>query len=227
MRALRSCDIQITDFNSAPAPAPADVLLPTDLPKAPQAKVIAQADLGDYAERLMGLILKSNDGSERITIPGADDAITNKAENTTSEKFSLARYGTRLVLGVNQEQPPSPYTISTDEADMVFVMDYQKFLTSMANQTQDQEQKTILASMQKLNQLLVPVTWDLTILPEGIRERFSQQSARPELIPIDRSLFARLPRAIRSAGTRTKTSWRTTRVSAAARTSRWRASCAI
>ncbi len=191
VKALRSCDIQISKFTIPQTDA--DPLSPKAVIQAPEPAIIAQADLGDYAEKLMALILKSGDDSERITIPGADEAIGNKEGKEPAGKYSIARYGTRLVLGANQAQPPSPYSITAEEADVVISIDYKRFISEMAAQTQDQEQKAVLDSMQKMEQFLQPFTWDVTILPEGIRERMTQANSYPGLIPVDRTLFAHLP----------------------------------
>jgi hypothetical protein len=151
-----------------------------------------QSDLGDYAHRVMELSLTANKTAERMTIPGADEAIRGATSNNSKDVFTLARYSSRLVMGINQEQPPSPYTISTDDADVVFTIDYKSLLNSIAKQETQPDQKAVFSALQGMDKFLGPLHWDMTILAEGVRERISQHNAYPGLMSVDRTVFAHL-----------------------------------
>ncbi len=194
MKALRSFNFQFTDLVKTPPVAKdADPLAPATTTTKPTTAGFLQVDLGELAQRIMELSLKTHESATPMTIPGADEAISGTIGARDKDAFTLARYGSRLVMGINQDQPPSPYTISTDDADVVFTMNYKSLLNSIAKQETQPDQKAVFDALKQMDKFLGPIHWDMTILPEGIRERLSQQSSTPGLIPVDRSLFARLP----------------------------------
>jgi len=194
IKALRSFNFQFTDLmKTQPAAKDTDPLMPAAQTTKSITAGFLQVDLGDLAQRIMELSLKTHASAAPITIPGADEAIGGTIGARDKDAFTLARYGSRLVMGINQDQPPSPYTITTDDADMVFTMNYKSLLSSIAKQESKPDQKAVFDALQKMDKLLAPIHWDMTILPEGIRERISQQTSYLGLIPVDRGLFARLP----------------------------------
>jgi hypothetical protein len=184
--ALNSFDARIDSF-----PTPEEG-------KKPEPLFSLQADLGPIAARMLPLILsKDPDGSEAANVPGADEALRPKnREGKPTENLLLARYGNRLV-GSNHAQQPAPWLVKPTEADLTITMDYRSFMWMAAEQSKaDPQQQAVFDAFlnnKDLDAFLAPLTWEMTVVPEGVRERISQDVVYPGVKPADRTLFNRLP----------------------------------
>lgn len=174
-----------------------DMVPPSDNPDAkPEALVSLQAELGQVAARIMTLAAESDENkAEAIVIPGADQALRRKPGGEQKD-VTLARYGSRLVVS-NHATPPQPWEVTPAEADLSFTLDYRSFMKQVAAQAKnDPEQQKVMETLlgaKGLDDYLAPVRWEMTLVPEGVRERIRQDVIYPGVKPVDRTLFARLP----------------------------------
>jgi hypothetical protein len=187
LAAMKSGDVRITGF-IPPAPAA------TGAAPQPKARMLGQFDLGAFAPRLMELLTAGNAGAEILTIPGADAAIRPVADgNPTIERMTFARFGDRLLVDANRDQPPAPYTVTPGKADLSLAIDYRALVTVMGEITDDPKARATFATMRSFEQYLEPLSWDMTLVAEGIHERVAQKITYPGVLPVDRSLFTHLP----------------------------------
>ncbi len=188
LTAMRASDIRVTDMIAPKA----DVL--SDQPAQPKARLLAQFEFGAFAGRLMDLMSAANPNAEALKIPGADVAIRPQPNgNPAIDHMTIARFGDRLVIDANRDEPPAPYVIKPSDADLRFTIDYRSFLTSVAASTKDAKQQQALAALKSFDQYLEPLTWEMSLVPEGIHERMSQPVTYPGVLPVDRSVFSHLP----------------------------------
>lgn len=174
-----------------------DMVPPGDKPDAkPEALVSLQAELGQVATRIMALAAASQENkAEAITVPGADEALRRKP-NAENKDVVIARYGSRLVVS-NHTTPPQPWEVTPAEADLSFTLDYRSFMKQVAAQAKNDpaQQKAMeaLLGAKGLDAYLAPLRWEMTLVPEGVRERIRQDITYPGVKAVDRTLFSRLP----------------------------------
>jgi hypothetical protein len=184
LAALRFLDLRVEHLASPAAGAAG----------APAPSMLVQAELGDFAARLMTLMREKNaDDSVAANVEGADEALRAKPKEGRSHDLTMARFGSRLVLGANREQPPAPYAVAAGESDASFILDYRAFMTEAAKAAEDPQQQQAFAAIMQLDEYLAPLHWQMSLVPEGLHERISQAVQYPGMKPVDRSLFSRLP----------------------------------
>lgn len=189
LASLATVHLRVDDLTTSPAGA---------ANAKPEALVSMQADLGQLATRIMTLALeKDPDSVETIVLAGADQAMRRKpTDDKSADAVVLARYGSRLVVSNRVEQPKA-WTVTPSEADLSFTIDSRSFMIKAAEQAKnDPDQQMVFAALMNakgLDAYLTPLTWEMTLVPEGIHERMRQDVVCPWLKPVDRALFARLP----------------------------------
>jgi hypothetical protein len=160
----------------------------------PSARMSMQLDVGGFAAKLFSLIReKSPDAPVVAAVAGADEALTTNPTSGKPDQATIARFGSRLVAAMNQAHPPAPYSVKTGDADVHVAVDYRALLAAVAKTSQDPKQQASFAVINRLEQFLKPLQWEMTLVPEGIRERISQNSRQPGVRPVDRTLLNRLP----------------------------------
>lgn len=188
LASLASLHLRVDDLITPPAGATGS----------PEALVSLQADLGQLAARIMTLAQeKDPDSVENIVVAGADQALRRKpSDGKPTDAVVLARYGSRLVVS-NQAEPPKPWAVTPADADLSFTIDYRSFMAKAAEQAKNDPQQQMvfeaLKNAKGLDAYFAPVMWDMTVVPEGVRERIRQDVVYPGVKPADRTLFARLP----------------------------------
>ena len=188
LTAMRTSDVRITELIAPKA----DVL--SEQPAQPKARLLAQFEFGAFAGRLMDLMSAANPNAEVLTLAGADAAIRPLPNgNPAIDHMTIARFGERLVIEANREEPPAPIAITPSDADLRFTIDYRSFIASAAASTKDAKQQKTFATIRSFDQFLEPLTWEMSLVPEGIHERMSQAIAYPGALPVDRSVFSHLP----------------------------------
>ncbi len=205
LAAMKSGDVRITGF-IPPAPAA------TGAAPQPKARLLGQFYLGAFAPRLMELITAGNANAETLTIAGADAAIRPAADgNPAIERMTFARFGDRLLIDANRDQPPAPYEVTPGKTDLSLAIDYRALVTVLGEITDDPKARATFATMRSFDQYLEPLTWEMTLVPEGLHERLHQKFTYPGVLPVDRSLFAHLPSntlAALALGIDSKAAWK-------------------
>jgi hypothetical protein len=186
LAALRYASIRITGFTE-----PAD-----DKAGKPEPIGEVHADLGDFAKILLTSMREKRSDLEFPKVAGADEAVSYSFIGTGQkpQRMTLARFGSRLSGALNGQSPSAPATITPGDADLSVNIDYLAFMQMAAKQApNDADQQAAAALFTALKQYLAPLTWDATLVPEGIRERVRQDIIQPGVKPADRTLFSRLP----------------------------------
>ena len=160
----------------------------------PSIRTSTQLDVGDFAAKLFSLIREKSPGAPvTATVADADEAFTTNPTSDKPDQATIARFGSRLVAEMNQAHPPAPYAVKTGDADARVTLDYRALLAAVAKTSQDPKQQASFAVINMLGQFLAPLQWEMTLVPEGIHERISQNSRQPGVRPVDRTLLNRLP----------------------------------
>ncbi len=205
LAAMKSGNIRVTGFIPP-------VKNNTGAPAQPKARLLAQIDLGTFAARVMELITAGNPDAEKLSLAGADAAIRPAADgNPAIERMTFARFGERLMFDANRDEALAPYAVKPSAADFSATIDYRSFLTAMSDVSDDPKARATFTTMRSFDHLLEPLTWELTLVPEGLHERIAQKIIYPGVLPVDRSLFAHLPGntlAALALGFDSKTSWK-------------------
>jgi hypothetical protein len=189
LAALKSCDIKLDDLVMRDGQ---NAL--TGKANPPSARMSMQLDVGDFAAKLFSLIReKSPEAPVVATVAGADEALTTNPTSDKPDHVTIARFGSRLIVAMNQDHPPAIYTVKTDDADARVTVDYRALIAAAAKASQDHKQQANFAVIKMLDQFLTPLQWEMTLVPEGVRERISQNRRQPGVRPVDRTLLNRLP----------------------------------
>lgn len=186
LAALRYTAIRITGFTE-----------PSD-PTAGKPEAIGElhADLGDFAKILFANMREKRSDLEFPQVAGAEEAVSYSFVGTGQkpQRMTLARFGSRISGALNGRTPVTPPTITPADADLTATVDFLAIMQQVAKQApNDPEQQAALEIFTSLKQYFTPMTWDATLVPEGIRERVRQEVLYPGVKPVDRTLFARLP----------------------------------
>lgn len=188
LAAMKSGDVRLTGF-----------IPPTEkndpgVPVQPKPRVLAQVDLGAFATRVMDLIIAGTADAESLTIPGADAAIRPPSDgNPAIERTTFARFGDRLLFDANRDEVPAPYAVKPGDADLRMTIDYRGFVTAMSESGLSAKDRATFATIRSFDQYLEPLTWEMTLVPEGIHERLAQKITYPGALPVDRAIFSHLP----------------------------------
>jgi hypothetical protein len=63
----------------------------------------------------------------------------------------------------------------------------------MSESANTAKERATFATIRSFDQYLEPLTWEMTLVPEGIHERLAQKITYPGVLPVDRAVFAHLP----------------------------------
>lgn len=152
--------------------------------------VRAQAVLGRFATAV--LAKAREEGAQAAQAAGSDEAVSQ-------DQVTLARFGEALVLAFNQPAaaPTAPGPASADLAAVVHwqgVVAMVRALAAKAGKDGEEIAGMDKAFAQMLANGNAHARYEMTLVPEGILERFVLDSAwNPSGKPVDRTLLERLP----------------------------------
>jgi len=148
-------------------------------------------DVGALAPELFTMWRTKTDGASPANVPGADEAFTKVGPDGGSQL--VARLGS-LVASTSDGSPIPAWRPSAGKYDLSLRLDGPALGTVLAARMAQGGQVTgALLTGPALTAAYGHVTYDLTVVPEGVHERIVTDAVAPWLIPVDRAALDRLP----------------------------------
>ena len=156
--------------------------------------LMLNANFGTFAQKFYDLVRAQARHAKDAAIAGADQALVGTDDGATA---SLARFGTQLAVGINDEAKPAAPRGRPPEADIVAKLDMLPLLDLIAEAFADQAE-IVAAMADAKNQFsgrgTGQTTYRMRMLPEGFHEQMTVDLHVTEgYLPVDRTILARLP----------------------------------
>jgi len=153
----------------------------------PLPQVVTSCTFGDQAATIMKAVIAAN---QPLTVVGADQAalITTSAPH---DRLVLTRFGSQLVLSLNTDSH-AQQVLADPLADLRLHLDMRALLSLLGRDYPDAS-NNVLKSLSENPNIGKDYTYEASIVPEGVLERFSQMPAAPLGGPVDRTVLGQLP----------------------------------
>jgi len=158
----------------------------------------ATVDLGPLATTVLDkMAAAAGKDFERVEVAGAEVAyVPAKA----TFPVTIARFGTRLALALGEPIGTVP-AVAASVSDFHLNADMTAGMKALDEALTPEMAALITSQLDTLKPYLGRITWDSTLLPEGMLDRMNSSAAVPPyLLPIDRAVLARLPAQALMAG---------------------------
>lgn len=151
----------------------------------PKPRIRVQADLGAQAQALFALMAKRA-RPDAVVVAGADEARQLDVDGPT-----LARHGTRLVLGFNCDA--LPWKADAIPVDLRLAMDYRRFMQAIREVMPDGERASFDRTLRDMEPWLGQLLWDSSLAPQGMREVLTYDKPTLGVLAVDRVQLDRFP----------------------------------
>ncbi len=160
--------------------------------------VQATIDLGPLASVVLDkLVAAAGKDFERVEVAGAEVAY---APSKATFPVTIARFGTRVAVALGEPIGTVPAVAAT-ESDFHINADMTAGMQALDETLTPELAALVTSQMDMFKPYLGRITWDTTLLPEGMLDRMTSTAAVPPyLLPVDRAVLARLPAQTLMAG---------------------------
>ncbi len=143
-----------------------------------------RVDLGAAAAPIFALVSKNGNGAAK-KVAGADEAFGD-------DKGTLARFGTVLVAAFGTD-PVAAAPAGASPAAVALDLDGKRLVDAIAPAIPEEKKAEFDKIIKNITPYLGLWKYRGDIVPEGVRERLEATIASPGMVPVDRSVLARLP----------------------------------